>query len=308
MARKPDPFLLVDWLQHLEAYRSRLVRQRKFETASRLWAPRWLLEYLGRRGRTPLELTELDIQQFIAWLDHRARKRLGRTWAPATREGHLGELRRWFAFLTEQGILLGDPARWVPRPRVPERLPRVPTEREVDRLLTQPDLSDHRGVRDRAAFEVLYGTGMRVGELLALDLADIDLAEERIAVNAGKGERARVIPLGSTAREFLERYIREARPLFGPAGGEAVWLNRFGERLHQIGLYVRWRQVCNSAGLRFRLHSLRHACATHLLEGGADLRHIQALLGHMDLNTTRIYTRVSIVELERAHRRFHPRA
>lgn len=231
-------------------------------------------------------------------------------------------LRAWYRFLEAEGPGLRgaahrapeatNPAANVAPPRVRRRLPRVLSVEQVARFLAAIDTDNAAGVRDRALFELVYSSGLRVSEAVALDRSRLYLAQACVRV-IGKGSRERIVPLGEPAQEWLGRYLTEARPRLlrrsaaGSLAGDAVFLNQRGRRLSRKGIWKRFRAISMAAGLDAKVHTLRHSFATHLLAGGADLRSVQELLGHADLTTTQIYTHVERDDLHRQHRRFHPR-
>jgi len=214
---------------------------------------------------------------------------------------------RWLA---RQRIVPVDCSRELQMPRLPRRLPRwVPTVQQIERILAQPDLSTFSGIRDRAMLELLYSTALRRMELARLQVFDVELESGLVNVRGGKGGRDRVVPLGHRAAKWVGTYLREARPAMLPAHREgAIFLTDYGEpfRKNRLGDLV--RRYVGRARIRApgACHLFRHACATHMLENGADIRYIQSMLGHADLSTTQIYTRVSIARLKTVHDATHP--
>lgn len=204
----------------------------------------------------------------------------------------------------------GDPSRDLEVPRVPRRLPRwVPSVADVQRVLAQPDTTTPSGVRDRTILEILYSTAVRRMELVRLHEFDVDLQGGVVWVRGGKGGRDRIVPLGTRAAKWVSAYLSKVRPrLLGTERATELFLTDYGEpfRKNRLGDLVK-RYLLN-ARLRApgSCHVFRHACATHMLENGADIRFIQAMLGHADLSTTQIYTRVSIVKLKEVHEITHP--
>ena len=202
-----------------------------------------------------------------------------------------------------------SPAEDLQPPRAWSTLPKFLSIEEVDRLLALPDVSTPRGLRDKALIEVLYATGLRVSELLALRAGDLNL-EEGYLTCVGKGDKERMVPLGDNAADWVRRYLREARPLL-VRGSTVAWLfvNARGGRLSRVGFWKVLKEYGLQAGLSGELspHVLRHSFATHLLERGADLRMIQVMLGHADLSTTQIYTHVLEARLKAVYDKFHPR-
>lgn len=231
----------------------------------------------------------------------------------------VSELRAFYAYLRRHGRVAVNPVLRISAPKLPQRLPRPLTRAEVDALLAAPDASTPQGQRDRAMLELLYAGGLRVSELLALDLAAVDLIQGQLRV-MGKGAKERIALIGRPAVAALRAYLAEGRPkLLASAGGadqprgrklEAVFLNRFGQRL-SISMFTRTLSAyAAAAGIAHRVtpHMLRHSFATHLLDGGADLRSVQELLGHEQAGTTQIYTQVSQAQLKETVLRAHPRA
>jgi integrase/recombinase XerD len=222
----------------------------------------------------------------------------------------LSAVRSFHRFLLREGITDRDPAIGVPQPRLPRSLPRPLPVEDVRRLLEAPDEGSPTGLRDRAILELLYGSGLRISELTGLDVDDLDLEEGSVRV-LGKGGKEREVPLGSFGRDSIGAYLTRGRPaLASTATRGAVFLNARGGRLSRqscarlLGHYVR------RAGIerRVTLHTLRHSFATHLLEGGADVRVVQELLGHASVATTQIYTLVTARHLREVYEESHPRA
>jgi integrase/recombinase XerD len=220
-------------------------------------------------------------------------------------------LRSFFSWLVEHRVLLFNPAedlqladRTLPLPKT------VLTESEVQTLLAAPG-ADALGLRDRAILETLYSTGLRRAELAGLDLYDMDQASEVVRVRQGKRGKDRYVPIGARALAAVRRYLHESRPgLVATPKEPALFITSIaGRRLHVKTLNLIVRQRAEAAGIARRVtpHVLRHTCATHLLQGGADLRHVQAILGHASIATTQIYTRVAVEDLAAVHRRHHPR-
>ncbi len=196
-------------------------------------------------------------------------------------------------------------------PKLEQKLPRVLSMAEVDRLIEAPDCSKPQGVRDTALLEIMYGTGMRVSELIGLNMDDIHLSMGFVRV-FGKGGKERIIPLGGKSIKACKRYIEDARPVFieKQKGAEALFVNMRGTRLTRQGCGKLLNGHALKAGIQKELtpHILRHTFATHLIENGADLRAVQEMLGHADISTTQIYTHVSRSRLKEVYVKFHPRA
>jgi integrase/recombinase XerD len=229
--------------------------------------------------------------------------------------------RGFYRFLVVDGRLKASPADDLRPPRAWQVLPRYLSVEDVDRLIAQPDVSTPRGLRDRALIELLYATGMRVSELIALRPADVNL-EASYLTCTGKGDKQRIVPFGDEAGAWVSRYVRDARPqLLGRRRSPRLFVNALGRRrlgeggrgggpgLTRVGFWKILKGYAAQAGLTRTLspHMLRHSFATHLLERGADLRAIQMMLGHADLSTTQIYTHVLEQRMRTIYDRFHPR-
>jgi integrase/recombinase XerD len=221
----------------------------------------------------------------------------------------ISALRSFFRFLVLSGFVRTDATAQLTTPSTWLALPKFLTVAEAEALLQAPDEKKPRGVRDRAMLEVLYGSGLRVSELAALKLAEINL-EDGFLVCRGKGGKERIVPLGRSSGRALRRYLAEVRPGLDPGGREELFLSRRGRPFTRQGVWKLLRQHAGTAGLAARIspHVLRHSFATHLLERGADLRSVQLMLGHSQITTTQIYTHVTRERLRRVYDKFHPRA
>ncbi len=221
----------------------------------------------------------------------------------------LGSMRRFYRFLLKEEMIASDPVPEFSVRGTTGRLPETLGSEEMRVLLDQPDEAKPLGARDRAMLELLYGSGLRVSELVSLKLQQVDLEGNYLTVR-GKGAKVRLVPFGRWARDRLQRYLREVRPRFLTRGySDHVFLTRSGGPLTRQGFWKLLRGYARRAGLPHRVtpHTLRHSFATHLLEGGADLRAVQSMLGHADIATTQIYTHVSRSRVKQVHRQFHPR-
>jgi integrase/recombinase XerD len=222
----------------------------------------------------------------------------------------LAAVRTFHMFLLREGDTDVNPAQGVSRPKVPRNLPRPLALAEVESMLAAPGEGDVVGLRDRAILETLYGAGVRISELVGLDVDDVDLEEGSVRV-FGKGSKERLVPLGRFAVQALHGYLTRARPSMARTGsGAAMFLNQRGGRLTRQGAAKILSQAARRAGVKKRVtpHTLRHSFATHLLEGGADVRVVQELLGHATLTTTQIYTLVTGDRLREEYFSAHPRA
>lgn len=261
----------------------------------------WLAK-IARRNRLS-EVTAARLTDYLAW-----RKRAGLAAASIKLEAIA--LRIFFRFLVVRGILPENPAAHLPIPRIESHLPETLNPEAVARLLESARGDTPLEIRDRAILELLYACGLRVSEACGLRLENLSLEEGFVRVQ-GKGGKTRLVPVGSRAREALERYLGTARPrLMSPRSGAEIFLSIRGRKLTPQRLWQILKQYAAIAGLPEDIfpHLLRHSFATHLLTGGADLRVIQEMLGHADISTTQIYTHVDASRLRSVHKKFHPRA
>jgi integrase/recombinase XerD len=263
-----------------------------------------LARFLDERGITRLDRVTLAyLQAFLGYLADRGR-------SPRTRARCAAATRGFFGFLEHAGRLRANPATLLELRRVPTRLPDPLGPAEVRRLLGAAGESGARTLRDRAMLELLYATGLRVSELVGLRIEGLDLEAGSVRV-VGKGSRERVVPIGSIARTTLLDYLDHARPaLLRGRQSPHVFVSAWGRRMTRQGFWKRLKAYVRSLGLPTRVgpHTLRHSFATHLLEGGADLRAVQAMLGHADISTTQVYTHVMPGRLRAVYRAHHPRA
>ncbi len=239
-----------------------------------------------------------------------ARKRNGKPLAAHTQYSALVAVRQFFRWLSRQGVLLANPASELQLPKLPQRLPQaVLSPDEAESVLAQPDSSTVSGLRDRAMLEILYSTGLRRMELAGLRLFDIDSGRCTVWVRQGKGRKDRVVPLGERALAWVLKYIDEARPKLAAARDEGIlFVGDAGEALHVDYFSQLVREYLEAAGIEKpgACHLFRHTMATAMLEGGADVRFVQEMLGHVSLETTQLYTRVTIDKLKAVHAATHP--
>ena len=221
----------------------------------------------------------------------------------------LSALRGFFKFLVKERALRADPSALIERPRLSKRLPKVLSVDEIVCITDEPNLGKSRGLRDLAMIHLMYACGLRVSELCGVRLADLDRQRGVIAV-LGKGGKRRLVPVGEVALGHVDRYLAEVRPKLERPGEPALFLSPSGKPLTRQGFWKLLKRYARAAGVATPTspHKLRHSFATHLLQGGADLRAVQAMLGHADLGTTEIYTRVAQDHLRAAHAKAHPRA
>lgn len=296
--------------------------------ALRPLSPRWLDHLLAERGLSLLTVDSyaIDIKQFfdfleemsadaasplvvdealmflhLAWL--RKRGKGGRSLAR-----HLSALRGFFAYAVEQGWVGDNPALLLENPQIASMLPEVLSREEMNTVLAQPDMTDRLGFRDRCILELLYAAGLRVSEVCGLRLPQLDMQRGLVRV-FGKGSKERLVPLHSLMCSLLESYIDTWRKQLNPQES-FLFLNRSGRGLSRQYLWKMLRKYVSLAGIQRSIspHTFRHSFATHLLEGGADLRTVQLLLGHADISATEIYTHVQGDRLKMLHQRFHPRS
>ena len=227
----------------------------------------------------------------------------------ATIRRNVSALRTWFRVLLAEGLVTHDPTERLETPSRWRTLPEVLTVEEVLRLLVAPNLDEPLAFRDRAMLELAYGAGLRVSEWITLAIRDVLLEESLVRV-MGKGSKERLVPIGRSAIGALAVYMRELRPVLERGAGEGIlFLNARGAPLTRMGAWKILRKYVNKAGIDRAVspHTLRHSFATHLLEGGADLRAVQEMLGHADIATTQLYTHIDREYLRSVHRSFHPR-
>jgi integrase/recombinase XerD len=232
--------------------------------------------------------------------------------APASIRRNVSAIRTYFRFLLGEGHVARDPSERLETPKRWRTLPEVLTLEEIDRLIAAPSLDDPLVFRDRALLELAYGAGLRVSEWIALGVRDVFFDDGVVRV-FGKGSKERIVPIGRGALAAVATYLRESRPKLDRGAGKGasvLFLNARGGPLTRMGAWKILRKYVERAGITKRVspHTLRHSFATHLLEGGADLRAVQEMLGHADISTTQIYTHVDREYLRKVHRQYHPRA
>ncbi len=263
-----------------------------------------LVDFLRARGlQRPGEATAADLREFVYHLKDQGLQ-------PTSIRRTLSAVRTYFAFLLAEGIVVSDPSDRLELPKTWRRLPDVISREEAQRLLEAPDVADRLYWRDRALLEFAYATGVRVSELITIQVRDLAL-DEGFATVFGKGSKERVVPVGRSAVRALRVYLRELRPALVRGQGEgAVFLSGQGRPLSRMGVWKILRKHVQRAGItkRVKPHTIRHSFATHLLEGGADLAAVQEMLGHADIATTQIYTHVQAERLQRLVQEHHPLA
>jgi integrase/recombinase XerD len=250
--------------------------------------------------------TESDAVHVLKYLIIMRKEGLG----PRSRARHLVSIRGFYRFLVQENLLKSDPTHLIDLPKTGFKLPQVLSVDEVRRLLASPDVARPNGARDAAMIELLYASGLRVSELVNLKLYDVNLEAGYVRV-FGKGSRERVVPIGGYARKKIEDYLHRARPqMLKRSMSDFIFVARAGRPITRQGFWKQLRHYALQAGIKKKVtpHMLRHSFATHLLEGGADLRAVQMMLGHMDISTTQIYTHVARDHLKQVHRKYHPRS
>ena len=262
------------------------------------------LAYLSDIGiDSPAKVKRSTMRRYLGWL-HDA----GTSRGSISRK--LSALRSFYRYLLREKLIDSEPLSTLSSPKQAKRLPTFLTHGEMAKLLVAPDSSTPQGLRDRAVLELLYATGLRVSEIVSLDLKDIDLGSRQLRV-WGKGAKERVVLMGKPAAEALQLYLKNARPkLQSQTDTQAVFLNRFGERVVERRIQHIIKKYARQAGLEMRVfpHILRHTFATHLLDGGADLRSVQDLMGHARLSSTQVYTHVTQSQIRRKYLAAHPRS
>lgn len=258
--------------------------------------------WLNRRGEHLLQAGRARLQEYLSW-------RLEQQLRSSSTSRLLSCLRGFYRYQLREARISEDPTLNLENPRMGRPLPKTLTEQDVERLLAAPDVGDPLGLRDRTMLELLYATGLRVTELVSLQLEQINSRLGVIRV-VGKGDKERLVPVGEEALHWVGRYLRESRPLLaGNQREETLFLSRRGQAMTRQTFWYRVKRYAIESGIDKPLspHVLRHAFATHLLNHGADLRVVQMLLGHADLSTTQIYTHVAQHRLQQLHQTHHPR-
>ena len=304
---KPDALAL--WRDaYLESLAARNYSENTLE--SRVDALKVFLSWAAERELSQAaQITRPMLEAYQRWLSKYTKadgKRLG--WS--TQRARLSAIKDWFRWLTKRDVILHNPASELEMPRQEKRLPGAAlSPSQLAALMAVPDVSDPLGMRDRAMLELFYSTGMRRVEVCRLEMPDFNPARGTIHVRRGKGKKDRMVPVGQQAIFWVEKYLVQARPrLCLDTRTQAVFLTGYGGAFNPdvLSRYVsKWMDQAGLSG-KGSCHMLRHTCATHMLEGGADIRYIQQLLGHESLETTAIYTAVDIRQLQEVHARCHP--
>lgn len=277
-------------------------------------------------ARNTLESYQRDLNKFLQYLkrseiqgfENASRKNISQYLMEQKQNGlaattvnrNLASIRSFCHFLLKEGLIEENPAIELESPRTEKKLPSVLSFNDVELLLNQPDLTSFTGKRDKAMLELLYATGIRVSELVSLDLNSVNIKMGFLRCD-GKGNKERMIPLGSMSIKSMEDYLQKSRPkLIKLKDERALFINQHGKRLTRQGFWKILKKYALKAGIQEIItpHTLRHSFATHLLENGADLRSVQEMLGHADISTTQIYTHISRKRIKEIYRQTHPRA
>ena len=288
---------LDDYIQHLRVERG--LSKHTVEAYARD-----LVRFGARLAEENASLDEVDEAQAVGYLVTLSQEGLSaRTQARA-----LSAIRGFFRFRVQEGHQQRDPTELLEGPRLLRKLPDILNREEVVRLLDAPTGSKPNRIRDRAMLHTMYAAGLRVSELIDLDLADVNL-EEGFVSTLGKGNKRRIVPIGAHARAAVVEYLAEVRPKWARPASRACFVTARGKAMTRQSFWGLVKKYARAAGITKAIspHKLRHSFATHLLAGGADLRSVQTMLGHADISTTQIYTHISGDHLRKMHERYHPR-
>lgn len=262
-----------------------------------------LFQFLAATHGSLVDIKNADLVNFITWIN-----KIGML--PNSQARIISGLKSYFGFLIIEEILQDDPTNLLELPKLSRKLPDVLSLSEIDQLMLAIDMSKPDGMRSKAIIEVLYGCGLRVSELVALRISNIHSEAAYVLID-GKGNKQRIVPIGQSALKYLRIYINEVRSKqeIKPGMQDYVFLNRFGSSLSRISVFTMLKSLAEKASLNKSIspHTFRHSFATHLIEGGADLRAVQAMLGHVNITTTEIYTHLDKEYLHSVIRSFHPR-
>ncbi|WP_428908996.1 site-specific tyrosine recombinase XerD [Niallia sp. Krafla_26] len=257
-----------------------------------------------KKLRNFTEVQRVHITGFLGYLQEQGK-------SSRTIARHIASIRAMHQFLLREQLSDHDPSVLIQPPQLERSIPKVMSVEEVETLLSSPNTSDHYGLRDKAMLELLYATGIRVSELISLQVTDVHLMLGFVRCT-GKNHKERIIPIGKTAIQALKEYLEKGRPDFisPKVQDDSLFLNHHGKQLSRQGFWKILKRLALEAGISKDLtpHTLRHSFATHLLQNGADIRAVQEMLGHVDLSTTQVYTNVSKTRLKDEYSRFHPRA
>ncbi|TAN35419.1 hypothetical protein EPN27_03895 [Patescibacteria group bacterium] len=301
----------------LESYRTNLKYWQKYLAEQKIGDTAEGGTSTAKSGINLAAVTPQVVAGYQAWV-YNYQTRFKRPFGISTQIQILNNLQVFYQYLVKTGQVLNNPADVIRLPKEPRKLPAVVlTPKEMKKLLAQPDMTTVLGFRDRTMYEVLYSTGLRVGELVHLRIQDISFSDGMLFIHAGKGGKDRVVPIGETARRFLAEYIKNIRPMFRQASAtDVLFFNKQGRPHKRFGVWHKLKLYAARAGIkseirrggkRITVHTFRHTLATEMLKHGADLRQIQEMLGHTSLGTTQLYTHVVKDELKRVQEQCHPR-
>ena len=261
-----------------------------------------MVSFLRERGISEISMIrEQDLEDYLHEMETG-------NFASASISRTVASMRAFFQHMYQEGKIKEDPSAGLRRPKVEKKMPEILTVEEVEMLLEQPDQQTMKGLRDSAMLELLYATGMRVSELLHLNVKDVNLRLSYVTCHDGNKER--VIPIGHISRDVLERYLRECRPSFVDDGNEpALFTNVAGKPMSRQGFWKVLKGYAVEAGIQRDIppHTLRHSFAVHMLQNGADVRSVQAMMGHSDISTTQIYLNMNTIKMRDVYMRAHPR-
>ncbi len=296
-----------EWTTALRGYRSYLMIERSLShnsVAAYLNDLRKLREFLSenKKDRKPAGITYNDLSDFVA-------SGAGSNNSARTQARLISGIRAFFRYLIIEGIITEDPSTLLESPRVGMKLPEVLTTEEIDRIIAAIDLSLPEGHRNRAMIETMYSCGLRVSELVNMKLTDMHRSEGFVTVT-GKGNKQRLVPIGSVALKEIDNYLETRNMLPVITDPNIIFLNRRGRKLTRVMIFTIIKKLADAAGIRKKIspHTFRHSFATHLVEGGADLRAVQEMLGHESITTTEIYTHIDRSYLRDTLIMFHPRS
>jgi len=296
-----------EWTTALRGYRSYLMIERSLShnsVAAYLNDLRKLREFLSenKKERNPSGITYNDLSDFVA-------SGAGSNNSARTQARLISGIRAFFRYLIIEGIITEDPSTLLESPRLGMKLPEVLTTEEIDRIIAAIDLSLPEGHRNRAMIETMYSCGLRVSELVNMKLTDMHRSEGFVTVT-GKGNKQRLVPIGSVALKEIDNYLETRNMLPVITDPNIIFLNRRGRRLTRVMIFTIIKKLADAAGIRKKIspHTFRHSFATHLVEGGADLRAVQEMLGHESITTTEIYTHIDRSYLRDTLIMFHPRS
>lgn len=296
--------LFVNYLKHEKSLSENTIKSYKLDLEK-------LFDYLinVKLIEAVKKIREDDLIDFFKFANS-SKENSEEKFAIRTMSRYLSTFRSFFKFLDAEKIIDTNPVENIDSPKIAKIIPEYLSIEEVDKILSKPDLSNKLGLRDKALLETMYGSGLRVSEAINLTVSNVFFKDEFIRV-FGKGNKERIIPIGKTGLKFIDKYINESRASLKNSHSENfLFLNFRGKKLSRMGIYDIVRRYSREAEIEKDVHphTLRHSFATHLLQGGADIRIIQEMLGHSDITTTQIYTHTNRDYLIEVHKTFHPRS